>query len=75
MCSPDVSVAELPLDLIPLDNDILSLELPEFFTDYFLVGTFIHFDTNLVYNITALYRTHAQGIRVYIGPGWRLASF
>ena len=44
MCSPDVSVAELPLDLIPLDNDILSLELPEFFTDYFLVGTFIRFD-------------------------------
>ena len=32
-----VSLANLPLDLIPLDRDILSLELPDFFNSYFMV--------------------------------------
>lgn len=33
----DVSLDELPLDLIPLDKDVLSLELPEFFRCLYLV--------------------------------------
>ncbi|XP_069135773.1 vacuolar protein sorting-associated protein 33B-like [Argopecten irradians] len=32
----DVSLDELPLDLIPLDRDILSLELSEFFKTFYL---------------------------------------
>ena len=33
-----VNIDEYQLDLIPLDKDILSLELPEFFRSYYLVG-------------------------------------
>ncbi|CAH1254379.1 VPS33B [Branchiostoma lanceolatum] len=33
-----VSIEELHLDLIPLDRDLLSMELPQFFRDYFLHG-------------------------------------
>ena len=32
-----VTIDEYPLDLIPLDKDVLSLELPEFFRSYYLV--------------------------------------
>ena len=28
---------ELTVDFIPMDNDVLSMELPDFFRDYFLV--------------------------------------
>nr|XP_020445565.1 vacuolar protein sorting-associated protein 33B isoform X2 [Monopterus albus] len=34
----DVSTDEWTFNLLPLDEDILSLELPEFFQDYFLAG-------------------------------------
>ena len=33
-----VEIDELELDLIPLDRDILSLELPDFFRSFYLVG-------------------------------------
>ena len=36
-----VNIDEYQLDLIPLDKDVLSLELPEFFRSYFLVGAAI----------------------------------
>lgn len=34
---PDVTTDEWAFHLLPLDDDIISLELPEFFRDYFLV--------------------------------------
>ncbi|XP_035769611.1 vacuolar protein sorting-associated protein 33B [Neolamprologus brichardi] len=34
----DVSIDEWPFYLLPLDDDIISLELPEFFQDNFLAG-------------------------------------
>lgn len=34
----DVSIDEWPFYLLPLDDDIISLELPEFFQDNFLVS-------------------------------------
>lgn len=37
--SIDVSTDEWPFYLLPLDEDIISLELPEFFRDNFLVNT------------------------------------
>ena len=33
----DVTMDELILDFIPMDNDVLSMEIPDFFRDYFLV--------------------------------------
>lgn len=33
----DVSVAEFPLYFLPLENDVLSLELPDAFSDLYLV--------------------------------------
>ena len=33
----DVSCMELGMDLIPLDRDILSMELPSFFKSFYLV--------------------------------------
>lgn len=33
----DVNIAELPLYFFPLENDVLSLELPESFGDLYLV--------------------------------------
>lgn len=33
----DVSCDEWAFSLLPLDVDLLSMELPEFFRDYFLV--------------------------------------
>ena len=33
-----VTTDEFQLDLIPLDRDILSLQMPAFFTSYFLVS-------------------------------------
>ena len=33
-----ITTEELQLDFIPLDKDILSLELPEFFSSFFLVS-------------------------------------
>lgn len=40
MCSvpTDVSCDEWAFSLLPLDVDLLSMELPEFFRDYFLVN-------------------------------------
>ena len=35
----NVTIDEFPLDLVPLDKDILSLELPEFLRSVFLVST------------------------------------
>lgn len=35
----DVTTDEWEFYLLPLDDDIISLELPEFFRDSFLVGT------------------------------------
>lgn len=35
----DVTTDEWAFYLLPLDNDIISLELPEFFRDNFLVKT------------------------------------
>lgn len=37
LCPPDVSCDEWAFSLLPLDVDLLSMELPEFFRDYFLV--------------------------------------
>jgi hypothetical protein len=37
MYSTDVTLDELAFDIIPLDKDILSMELPEFYKDFFLV--------------------------------------
>ena len=37
-----VSLGELENDLIQLDDDVLSMEYPKFFTNYFLVGTFLY---------------------------------
>lgn len=34
----DVSCDEWAFSLLPLDVDLLSMELPEFFRDYFLVS-------------------------------------
>lgn len=34
----DVSCDEWAFSLLPLDVDLLSMELPEFFRDYFLVN-------------------------------------
>lgn len=34
----DVNVAELPLLFLPLENDVLSLELEDAFNDLYLVG-------------------------------------
>lgn len=36
--SADVSCDEWAFSLLPLDVDLLSMELPEFFRDYFLVN-------------------------------------
>lgn len=34
----DVSIAEFPLYFLPLENDVLSLELPDAFSDLYLVS-------------------------------------
>ena len=34
----DINVSELPLFFLPLENDLLSLELDDAFSDLFLVG-------------------------------------
>ena len=34
-----VTLDEYQLDFIPLDNDVLSLEFPNFFSSFFLVRT------------------------------------
>ena len=33
----DVTIEELTVDFIPMDGDVLSMEIPDFFRDYFLV--------------------------------------
>lgn len=35
-----VTFDEFPLELFPLDTDLLSLEFPEFFTSFYLVSFF-----------------------------------
>lgn len=37
----DVSFDEFQLEFIPLDEDVLTLELPGFLKDYFLVSSFL----------------------------------
>jgi len=37
----DISFDEFQLEFIPLDEDVLNLELPGFLKDYFLVSKFI----------------------------------
>ena len=37
-----VETEELAIDLIPLDRDILSLELPDFFRNFYLVHHFTY---------------------------------
>lgn len=39
--SPDVTTDEWAFYLLPLDDDILSMELPEFFRDNFLVSVYL----------------------------------
>ncbi|XP_030833027.1 vacuolar protein sorting-associated protein 33B isoform X1 [Strongylocentrotus purpuratus] len=55
----DVTMEEFHLDLFPLDYDILSLELPNFFRWFFLDGdqTWIHSVSTSLVNIQALYGT------------------
>ena len=36
----DVTMDELTIDFITMDNDVLSMEIPDFFRDYFLVINF-----------------------------------
>lgn len=38
LLAPDVTWDEWSFYLLPLDDDIISMELPEFFRDYFLVS-------------------------------------
>lgn len=55
LCVPtDVSCDEWAFSLLPLDVDLLSMELPEFFRDYFLV------------NAEALGSWH-QGMETHVG--------
>lgn len=37
--APDVTCDEWSFYLLPLDDDLISMELPEFFRDYFLVSS------------------------------------
>ncbi|XP_077989380.1 vacuolar protein sorting-associated protein 33B-like [Glandiceps talaboti] len=55
----DVTFEEFHLDLIPLDRDILSLELPEFFPTYFLEGdqTWVHTVAKSLVNLQTLFGT------------------
>ncbi|XP_072167430.1 vacuolar protein sorting-associated protein 33B-like [Diadema setosum] len=55
----DVTMEEFRLDLFPLDTDVLSLELPEFFRLFFLDGdqTWIHTIATSLVNIQALFGT------------------
>lgn len=39
----DVNIAEFPLHFLPLEQDILSLELDDAFGDLYLVGVVTHF--------------------------------
>ncbi|XP_077866622.1 vacuolar protein sorting-associated protein 33B-like [Saccoglossus kowalevskii] len=63
----DVTFEEFHLDLIPLDRDILSLELPEFFPAYFMHGdqTWLHTVATSLVTIQSLFGTipnvHGQG--------------
>lgn len=41
----DISIDEFPLDFHVLDNDLLSLEMPLFFQDFYQVNT--HTNTNV----------------------------
>ena len=45
----DVEMEDFRLDLIALDRDILSLELPSFFRDYFLVRTDMDITCEMLY--------------------------
>lgn len=38
VCISDVTFDEFQLEFIPLDEDVLTLELPGFLKDYFLVN-------------------------------------
>lgn len=52
-----VSIDEYQLDLIPLDKDVLSLELPEFFRSYFLDGdqTWCHTAARALLNLQQVF--------------------
>jgi hypothetical protein len=41
----DISISELPVHFVPLEKDVLSLELDESFSDLYLVSA----DLNVVY--------------------------
>ncbi|XP_072043657.1 vacuolar protein sorting-associated protein 33B-like [Amphiura filiformis] len=55
----DVTCDEFKLDLIPLDRDILSLELPDFFPGFFLEGdqTWLHTVASSIVNLQSLFGT------------------
>ncbi|XP_033634105.1 vacuolar protein sorting-associated protein 33B-like isoform X1 [Asterias rubens] len=62
----DVEMEDFRLDLIALDRDILSLELPSFFRDYFLHGeqSLLHTIATSIVNLQSLFGTipHVYGL-------------